>query len=687
MSARQNTVSPFADAQRAMAQRDWATAVAVLRTHDENDPLPVVGLELLAQATYANGEMEAAVTTWERIHAAHLQTDDRLAAAQSALMVGMFLLMDSGMMAPVRAWLARAERLLEGYEDTSVHAWDGMVRCCEALMSGDVEGMKRWSRVAVEMGMRHDVMPAVAIGRTEHARSLIFNGEVVEGLALLDQVAVLLLSGEVDPLTSGMVYCELICAAQGLAQYDRAQEWTEAMERWRHGTAFGGINGRCRVHRAEILRLRGPYDLAETEALHACEELRPWLRREFGWPLTELGTIRLRRGDLAGAEEAFLAAHERAWEPQPGLALLRLAQGDVQAAMSLIIRALEHPVLIPSKERPPQGGLCRAPLLDAQVQIAAAAGDVETAAEAAAELGEIAGAFGSLALDAAAALASGRVALMRGHGERAVAACELAVARWSDVNAPYETAVARTVLARALQVTGEEATAQLERGSAIATFTRLGAKGALQEEPFRTVQAPLSAPQGQACVFRCDGDTRTITYDSKTVLLKDLKGLRYLARLLAEPGREFHAVDLVAVDNGVMPRGSHAESPSGGVGDAGVLLDEQARRSYRRRLDEVEQDITEAQGNNDIERAARAEADRDYLVQELARAVGMGGRMRRAGAPSERARTSVTHVLQYALSRIAEHHTSLADHLGQTVRTGTYCVYRPDPRVQTSWQV
>src|SRR5680860_1172989 len=107
-----------------------------------------------------------------------------------------------------------------------------------------------------------------------------------------------------------MMYCELICAAQGLALHHRAREWTEAMERWRHGVAFGGINGRCRVHRAELLRISGPCDLAEQEALLACEELRPWMRREFGWPLAEFGTIRLRRGDLTGAAEAFAAAHE-----------------------------------------------------------------------------------------------------------------------------------------------------------------------------------------------------------------------------------------------------------------------------------------------------------------------------------------------------------------------------------------
>ena len=137
------------------------------------------------------------------------------------------------------------------------------------------------------------------------------------------------------------------------------------------------------MHRAELLRVSGPCDRAEEEALLACDELRPWMRREFGWPLVELGNIRLRKGDLVGAEDAFMAAHERAWSAQPGLALLRLAQGDVQAASRLIADAITHPFDVPWKERPPSGELRLAPLLEAQAEIAAAEGDLPTARRAA----------------------------------------------------------------------------------------------------------------------------------------------------------------------------------------------------------------------------------------------------------------------------------------------------------------
>ena len=221
-------------------------------------------------------------------------------------------------------------------------------------------------------------------------------------------------SGDLDPLSTGVVYCELVCALQGLAQYDMAEEWTEAMERWTRTNAIGSLHGRCRVHRAEILRLRGQCHEAEAEALQACEELSPYLRRELGWPLTELGRIRLRTGDIAGADEALLAAHRAGWDPQPGLAQVLLARGEVAAAAAAIADALERPTWVPSKELPPATDLRRAPLLEAQVEIAVAAGDVHAAKAAAEELAAIAIRFRSKALAASAANARARVQLAEG---------------------------------------------------------------------------------------------------------------------------------------------------------------------------------------------------------------------------------------------------------------------------------
>ena len=386
-------------AAEAIGRGDWGWALEVLGDEAAERQLSPSELELLARAAYGSGDLEAALTAWEELHARHVAAGDRGAAASAATTVAIYLMMDTGLMAPVRGWAGRAERLLEGADECATHAWLAMVRTYERFMSGDMERAHHWAERAISIGTRHHAPAPAAIGRVAVARMLILDGRVEEGLELLDEAAVSIVSGELDPLSVGIVYCELICAMQGLAQYDRAREWTEAMERWRHGQAFGGINGRCRVHRAEILRLRGSCDEAEEEALHACDELRPWMRREFGWPLTELGTIRLRRGDLAGAEEAFLAAHENGWDPQPGLALVHLARAEVTTASALIRMALETPLNVPSKERPPYGTLRLAPLLEAQAEIALAEGDVVTARRAAQELAAIADIFRSRALD------------------------------------------------------------------------------------------------------------------------------------------------------------------------------------------------------------------------------------------------------------------------------------------------
>ena len=172
----------------------------------------------------------------------------------------------------------------------------------------------------------------------------------------------------------------------------------------------------------------------------ACEELRPYLRRELGWPLNELGRIRLHKGDIAGAEEALLAAHRAGWDPQPGLALVRLAQGDVATAAASIRDALEHPLRVPSKERPPNTDLQRAPLLEAQVEIEIAAGDIDRARSAADELELIAARFESKALVASAALARGRVRLADGDAAGAEQSLSEAVRLWNEVGAPYEAA-------------------------------------------------------------------------------------------------------------------------------------------------------------------------------------------------------------------------------------------------------
>jgi hypothetical protein len=681
------------EARAAVGQAQWQRALDLL---DAGGPgaTSAEGFELRAQAAYGSGDFEGAVSAWEDLYALRIEEGDTVDAARSAAMLAMFLLIDTGLMAPVRGWVRRAERLLVGSPEVPAHALVAMVRTYERFMCGDIDAVRVQAARAIDLGERLGVIPATVIGRVATARVTLLDGHIAEGLEQLDEVATVLMSGEVDPLTTGMMYCELICAAQGLALHDRAVEWTAVMDHWRHGSAFGAINGRCRVHRAELLRVTGPCDRAEEEALLACDELRPWMRREFGWPLVELGNIRLRKGDLVGAEEAFVAAHERAWSAQPGLALLRLAQGDVQAASLLIADAIAHPFDVPWKERPPSGELRLAPLLDAQTEIAVAASDLPTARRSAEALSRIADHFPSPSLRAGAQLAEARARLLAGDLAGAKAAATGALMLWAELGAPFDAAVARTVLAEARQRDGNSAGARLEWQAARAAFDTFGATGWVQrcDEVLagRQIRASPSAfPASSHAVFCSDTDMRTVRLGGRAVVVRDLKGLRYIARLLAEPGRELHVLDLVAVENGTLSVGAAAgqDAADGRLAAIGLpALDEQARAAYRRRLAEVEEDIDEATAMNDPARRALAERDREYLIAELRSAVGLAGRQRSTGGSAERARTAVTRSVRYALARLAEHHPMAATHLGQRVRTGTYCSYSPDPMVPIDWQ-
>src|SRR3954454_6049954 len=677
-------------ARDAASQGDWRAAFELFMEADANGLAGPADLAVLGEVAYAAGHLDVTIEAWERAYALCVDADDKEAAAGAAVRVAMHLLFDTALMAPVRGWLARAERLLEDRGETSAGAWLAAVRAYERMLTGDQPSARPWARRAIELGSKHEPA-ACALGRVAEARLLILGGDVERGLALLDEVGVATVSGDLDPLSTGVVYCELVCALQGLAQYDAAEEWTEAMERWSKTNAIGSLHGRCRGHRAEILRLRGSCGEAETEALGACEELRPYLRREMGWPLSELGRIRLRRGDVDGAEEAFLAAHRAGWDPQPGLALVRLAQGDAAAAAASIRDALEHPMRVPFKERPPDTDLQRAPLLDAQVEIEIAAGDIARARSAAHELTRVAARFKSKAIVASATLAHGRVRLAEGDAEGAARLFAEAARLWSEVGAPYEVALARVGLADALRTSGSDHRAALELKAARTVLDRIEAERTADDAVSVKRDGGSDEPHDSDLnTFRREGDYWSVVFEGRTVRVRDLKGIRYLARLLAEPGRELHVLDLAAAESGRVDgaaSGPAAGLPRSGPGDAGAMLDARAKDAYRRRLAEIEDDLEQARALEDAEREAQADAERDFLVRELSRAVGLGGRDRRAASTSERARVSVTRAVRQAMARVGEHHPELGEHFDRTIRTGTYCAYVPDPHAPAAWRL
>jgi hypothetical protein len=326
--------------------------------------------------------------------------------------------------------------------------------------------------------------------------------------------------------------------------------------------------------------------------------------------------------------------------------------------------------------------LQRAPLLEAQVEIELAAGNLDRARAAAAELELVAARFQSKALVAGATLARGRVRLAEGDATDAEQSFSEAARLWNEVGAPYEAALARMALAEALRAGGSEHQAGLELQAARMVLERIAV--AQTTDPAADVAGQGRDEQPAADLsLRREGDYWSVVFEGRTVRMRDLKGIRYLARLVAHPGREFHALDLVAAENpGAAPAesGLAAEPSRTALGDAGEMLDARAKNAYRRRLAEIDDDIEQARTFGDMQRAAQAGAERDFLVRELSRAVGLDGRNRRAASASERARVAVTRAIRQGMARIGGHDAELGEHLDGAIRTGTYCAYDPDVR-------
>jgi hypothetical protein len=283
---------------------------------------------------------------------------------------------------------------------------------------------------------------------------------------------------------------------------------------------------------------------------------------------------------------------------------------------------------------------------------------------------------------------------------------ESAAQLWNEIGAPFENALARMGVGDAYRAQGNEQHALLEFQAAQSVFEQIGAKveaarAARASSDPRTTNAgqrgvgvqpapPRAARSSAEDFFQREGDVWSVTFEGHTVRLRDRKGLHYLARLLAHPGREFHVLDLVLGDRVAPGQASRAAEPELWVSSelgAGPLLDVQAKESYRRRLVEIEEDIEDARAMGDSERADQADTERDVILRELSRAIGLGNRDRHAGSSSERARASVTRAVRQAMARIHEHNSQLGKHFDRSIRTGTYCAYLPDPRASVTWKV
>jgi class 3 adenylate cyclase len=269
----------------------------------------------------------------------------------------------------------------------------------------------------------------------------------------------------------GNIYCMTISACSDLGDYRRAAEWTETANRWCSDLDVTGFPGKCRLHRAEVLRLRGEWPAAEAQAIAVCEEIEDFDKGVSADAQYEVGEIRRRRGDFVGAEQAYRTVNELGRDPQPGLALLRLAEGKLDAAVAGVKRSLADTT----------EPLVRLRRLPAQVEVSIASGDLKMARDALAEIEQIVDSFKigerrALAFDATIHVARGRIELAEKDWGSAVASLQRGRDEWQEVGAPYETSQARTLLALAYRQSGDEHTATAELEGALAAFERLGAE-------------------------------------------------------------------------------------------------------------------------------------------------------------------------------------------------------------------
>ena len=295
-------------------------------------------------------------------------------------------------------------------------------------------------------------------------RILIDRGHVDDGMAHLDEAMLFAVEGRLGPFATGKVYCSLIAACEELGDFDRAAEWTDATLRWSQQYPFAIFPGICRLHRAIVLKRRGVLGAAVEEAARACEELRDSHVANSAAAWAEVGDIRRRLGQLDQAEGAFARSQEVSGSPCGGFALLRLAQGRIEEALTIITSCV-------AQQSNPLG---RARLLPMLVQIALGAGDLDTAHRALSELETTVATFGTSSLLATERSTRGRLMLADGD-PAAAAALQQAVDAWRGLGVPYEEATARTLLGQALRVAGDEAGASASFHAAAHLFDQIGA--------------------------------------------------------------------------------------------------------------------------------------------------------------------------------------------------------------------
>ncbi len=510
----------------------WSRAYERFSALDRDKPLGPGDLERLAVAAQLVGEDEVSASSWERAHLRLLELGEVARSVRCAFWLASALF-SRGEMARGGGWIGRAQRLLDDHDLDCVERGFMLIpRSLANLEQGNPSEAHRLSQEAIAVGQRFGEIDLLTLGRLVLGRALVEMGRPAEGLPLLDEAMVAVTTEEVSPIVAGRAYCAMVLVCQKAFDMRRAHEWTAALSDWcDRQPDMVPFRGQCLVHRSEVMQWHGEWRDALSEAERARDRLSdPPGQPAIGMALYQLGELYRLRGDFAEAEAAYREASRHGHDPQPGLANLRLMQGQVDVAEASIRRVLdEH-----------GDHVTRTKVLGSCVEIMLAAGDVDTAAAAADELQGIAAKVGAPFLLASALHARGAVSLDRGDPRAALDALRTACAEWAKLEAPYEHARSRVLAAFVYRALGDIDTAELEADAARRTFEQLGAApdAAQLEAHFpsalRPVAGDLTARQVEVLALVAAG--RTNREIAEELVVSEHTVRRHLQNIFAKVG-------------------------------------------------------------------------------------------------------------------------------------------------------